>query len=303
MTRIRLIMLSLMAVFAVSAVAATGAQASATVKGPFYRVPCRQVSLANKEKGEWNKKNAVTGVCEERAKIPPLAGEGEFTERLLAGESEPIEVAASGAQVLTASGVTVSCTETSLKAGAVNQFEGSSGENAGKSKETVEYNTCTVAGNGAGCTVTTPITTNPLVNELGYAEKVSATEGKGKLYTIFKPEGTGVTFATLHFATVCTKKGAIAVEVGSGANGIIAEDLNEAGEAVKVGEHETDGEVGKSKFPNTTLTPIWVEKEVAGKGELTELKGGLKVFGTAAKLEGTTNIRPTSHKHWGVHTK
>jgi hypothetical protein len=261
MKRIRLLASCLLAAFAMSAIVATGAQASAAVQGPFY-------------------------------KTEPVA----TLERLLTGKTAAVEAEASGAQVLTASGVVVSCTETNLAGTSV--LNGSTGENAGKSTETVEYKACSVSGNGAGCTVTTPIKTAALVNELGYASKVSATEGAGQLYTIFKPK-TGVTFATLKFASVCTKKGSIAVEVGTGSNGIIAEDLNEAGEKVEVGKHETDGEVGQIKFPTTTLSPIWAE----ASGKLAELKGGLKVFGAGAKLEGTTKVKLTSHKKWGVHTK
>jgi Flp pilus assembly protein TadG len=117
---------------------------------------------------------AVFAMSAVAASAASAATEGPFYKvagkRLAATETKPLKAKASKNFVLTASGVVITCTK--LKLSSASKIIGSTGKNPGTSEETLEFEGCTVTGNGEGCEVENgKITTNVVTNTLGYATK------------------------------------------------------------------------------------------------------------------------------------
>lgn len=222
------------------------------------------------------------------------AAEGPYWKvagaRLLEGQSEEIEAAAEGNQELSAGLTKVLCKKLELKAGA--KIIGSTGKNAGTSKETLVYRECEVKGLGEPCSVVEPIETKALKNVEGYATEART----GKVLTLFEPEA-GSEYATLKFSGTCSVA-ETKVKVKLGKNGVICEDLNGAKESVEVGKGETEAESGFIRCPSPKINSIWVE---AGGG-LTKKEAGLEAFGVEANYFGTAKVKLKTKKVWGVHT-
>jgi hypothetical protein len=224
------------------------------------------------------------------------AVEGPFYKvtgaRLLEGQHEEIEASAEGNQELSAGLTKVVCKKVEVKAGGT--IIGSTGANAGTSKETLVYKECEVKGNGEPCSVTEPVETKPLKNTLGYAANARG----GKVLTLFEPE-SGTEYATLKFSGAGCVVTETKVKVKTGASGVICEDLNGKKESIEVGKGEEESESGFIKCPSPKITSIWVESG----GALAEKKGGLEAFGVEANYFGTSKVKLKTKKAWGVFTK
>lgn len=175
MSRLRLILLSMFAVFAVGAVAS----ASASAHG--FIVPCHKVSVANAGKGEWNEENPITHICEKPAKIPPLPGEGEYTEKLLPGETHAVE-GKSGLSILEskvgAEKIVIECEEDVVKVTL---------EAGGKTKGEIEFKKNCKVKEPAGCAVAEPIVAKFTDELVGAAPEDE-----------FTGSGAGEEFASVH---------------------------------------------------------------------------------------------------------
>jgi hypothetical protein len=178
--RIRALLVSMLASLAI------GAVASASASAHEFSVPCHKVSAANKEKGEWEKIGA-TGKCE------TANAKGEFTEKLLTGETESIE-GTSGPSFLESPslGITIECAE--------DTFTGTMAA-AGLSTGEVKFYRCRVVV-PATCKVKEPI-------EFKFKDKLvgAATE---PVNDEFEPE-TGTTFVEITLSG-CTAEGKYKVE-------------------------------------------------------------------------------------------
>jgi hypothetical protein len=178
-SRIRVIVLSLFAVFALSAI--VSASASAEV---HWWISCHKTLTAGA--GEFN-----NSACTE------AGGTKNFTEKLLAGESaefsEALTVAASH---ITLNGIVVTCTGVRFGAGTEPTNAFMEGTNADRIKE-LQF---------TGCTVTTPATGCGITNAGGIIKtgeiETSLKEepaGSGKAIITFKPKAPATTFASLKF--------------------------------------------------------------------------------------------------------
>ena len=132
MSRLRIILLSLVAVLAFSAVAAGAAQAEAG--GPFWIVPCHKVTAANKSKSRY--KNST---CTE------VESGGGFDTQLFSGENKTIAKIAgvSAVQTLKTKALTIECPSIGVKAGATNTINGG---NPGTDAATLVFTGCHPAG-------------------------------------------------------------------------------------------------------------------------------------------------------------
>lgn len=210
------------------------------------------------------------------------ATEGPFWSvggsRLLAGETREVKAKAKKEFVLRTktTGTVIKCTGTSLASGAT--INGSTGANAGTSREVILYTGCSVAGNGTGCEVlNNTITTNTVENILGFA-----TSGReGPLLILFKPV-SGTNFVTVKF-TAKTGTCTLTLTPVSG---------TAVGEAVGSGENT----VNNISFVTAKKT-IWTE----ASGTLTETKAELKAFSAfESTIEGEAENELTSKAKWSV---
>jgi len=251
MQRIRIVGLALMAVFALSAVAASAASA---VEGPFWK---------------------VNG------------------SRLLSGETRLLLATAKENFILedTVLGQTITCTALTLPEAAQMEIIGSTGGNAGKSKEVIDFTGCTQVGNGVKCTVVNSlVNTVPVLNLLGYS---TAAKG-GPALVLFEPE-SGKVFATVKY-TSTVAEGCKSESQGVTGTTIALAQVGGAQVAVGGGTETLHGEVRFHKLAKA----IFIEKEgVVG----AEVKSKLELAGTASTLQGTALLLVDSAGSpvpWGV---
>ncbi|HEX4837023.1 MAG TPA: hypothetical protein VFV03_00650 [Solirubrobacteraceae bacterium] len=226
-----------------------------------------------------------------------LAAEGPFYKvagtRLPSGQTRGIEVKTTIKNyVLKASiggtVITVTCTGSQFVTGST--IDGSTGGNAGTSKERFELTGCTQTGNGAGCNVRgNKITTAPLKNTLGYSEA----ERKGKIQVLYKPE-SGVEIANVSFEGTCT---VITSAVLRGS--VVAEALSKAA-TITVGAEPAATEVLEIHFPSTLIAKIWIESGGSLTNESTTLEWG---GNTVTTFEGQSELWLTLRENWGLFTK
>jgi hypothetical protein len=233
---------------------------------------------------------AVFAMSAVAASAASAATEGPFYKvagkRLAATETKPLKAKASKNFVLTASGVVITCTK--LKLSSASKIIGSTGKNPGTSEETLEFEGCTVTGNGEGCEVENgKITTNVVTNTLGYATK----ERTGKILVLFKPK-SGAIFVTVKFTGAkCTFK-TTAIE------GSVIGEAASSKKAVEVGGEPAEAKENETLFEATTPKVIFIEKE----GAIEETKASLKAFGLAASLTGEADLTLEGEPVWGVFT-
>jgi hypothetical protein len=264
--RIRVLLVSLLAVFAVSAVAS----ASASAEGPHWRVPCRKVSVANKGLGEFN--NAA---CTE------VGGTKEFTNVLLTGETiKAVSKNKAGTSFIlkgTLAGVkiTLECTKVEDKS----TLEGGG---PGKDKNEIIFTKCTVTAPAeSGCKVKEPITVKTITVLVFLSRKKTTppekwrvqTEkeyeeapGKGEERAIgdeFKPE-TGTTFAEITLSG-CNK----AHEALNGTFPVKGTDTGIASGSLLEFKEETSSLTFGGNAATLTGT---VEQEVEGGGVIEAVK-------------------------------
>jgi hypothetical protein len=288
MTRIRLIMLSLLAVFAFSAVATTAAEA---ITAPFYRVPCHKVITAG------------TGAFKDAACTEP-GGTNEYDTRLLAGEEREVigKQVLGKSYVLKAGGDTITCTAQKLKAGA--KLIGSAKNEPGTSTETIEFSGCTVAGNGEGCEVKgKAITTEPVKNVLDYYSKEieKAKFSPEYIGTYFVPV-TGTRFVKIEFEPTPPCEVASTEVTG----GVEAEDVSSTGAKVGPSGVEPKEKVARVRFPTPPILLYeTVTKEAGTVHELTATSKPtwLTAFGGKATLTGESELELPGVAEWGVFSK
>lgn len=220
------------------------------------------------------------------------ATEGPFSKvagtRLLAGETKELKARLSREYVLTFGTFEIKCHKQKLAAGA--ELQGSTGANAGASKETIVFEECTITGNGEGCSIEGgKITTNPLTSTLAYETNTRT----GKLLLFFKPT-TGTAFATVHFTGTCTVspmlfEGSVAAQDYSGTSAVVVG--SEPAEAAAVGVN----------FPAESIKTAWVETA----GALAEKKPLLKVTtlgGRSILMLGRSELTLGGEPNWGLYT-
>jgi hypothetical protein len=214
--------------------------------------------------------------------------------RLKSGESKEIinaKTNAAGFVFTSAAGAKVTCTSISVSG----SITGSSGLNNSGSVETITFGGCTVANNGAGCTVTGgTVTTEALVNNLGYESATRA--ANSKILVVFEPEENTL-FATIRFTGAGCTVATVAVEPKFARGGVCGEAFK-SGAAIKVGAEPAEGKVGEINFPATSTT-AWVE----AAGGLAEVKCGLASGGLADTLTGLSTFELAGKPNWGVFTK
>ena len=342
--RIRTLIISMLAVFAVSAVASASASAeclkvAVAGTGAYSNNICTVTTGAKEyvevekletelKAGEWcakvkatepstYKNNTCTEpevstgkyikvlVHEDQGPWYKIEGKTTAFERLEAGETASIAASTSEETTepwkLVAGTKVVTCKSIALSSA---ELEGSTGQNSGKSKETVKFDECSVTGNGEPCEVaeSKTITTEPLINELGYAKKTAGGEGEGKILTIFKP-ASGTKFAKINFEGPGCKVTSTIVETKAGCEpaceGVIAEDQTEEDKSIEVDAEAPVAAINDITFPATEITGIWTE---AG-GVLKGRNGGIAAFGVKAQQIGSADIALSgtlAGKKWGV---
>jgi hypothetical protein len=111
---------------------------------------------------------------------PDYAVEGE---RLEEGETLKVQATTKGSFTLTAGTDAITCKGMGFNSGAT--IDGSTGPNASKSNELVEYTKCSVTGNGSGCAVEgEKITTAPVASTLGFGNSSKS----GPILLLLEPE-------------------------------------------------------------------------------------------------------------------
>ncbi|HEV3321557.1 MAG TPA: hypothetical protein VG147_05125 [Solirubrobacteraceae bacterium] len=262
LTRLRSLLLALLAVFAFGVVAAAAAQAEETA--PYWTVP----------KSE---------------------GSSE-TKRLREGETRFITAKTYNATTLTGLGVTVTCPTVELKEGVL---LGSETREPGKDDAIVEFKGgCTQTGNGTSCTVVEPITTVPVKSEL--VENVEGAAAGKKLLTEFFP-ATGARFATVKFTGTCTVTSEIAVE-GKVAAEVRTDPNAPPGigEAVELPNRGKTATSWLLNFPGTPIKEVWLVTAGTGKAAKVGLAVGSEplTFAGAVLVLLANSKRETREETW-----
>jgi hypothetical protein len=233
--------------------------------------------------------SAVVAVAAQATEAPyyKIAG-----TRLGSGSSSEISSHAKTEFTLTAVGTSIKCKSLSNSAGS--KIIGSAAGVPGTSTETLSFSSCSVSGNGsgAGCTtITEPITTEPLVNELALSNPL------GSLVVELKP-ATGTLFATFTFPAGCTFTSTkVAIAEGSAVVGQILQQ-GTLSTASKPLTEAVDDEIS---FPSERITSIYLQETASGGYKLVE-EASLKAFGAAATFTGTAIVLlggTNAGKVWG----
>ena len=140
---------------------------------------------------------------------------------------------------------------------------------------TFSFSECAVKGNGTGCTVGSPLKTDPLTGELGY----ETNEGRGKILARF--EGSGGHFIDLKLGSSCVVR-----ELESKGS-LVAEIVSEG----------TEAKVNQLRFPTTPIKTMWVEN---GAGELKEKTASMTGNNETEVIAGTSELELVSLPEWGV---
>lgn len=204
-----------------------------------------------------------------------------------------IEGSTAKTYVLTAGARTIKCTASKLKSATI---VGSTGANAGTSKEIIEFEKCTVAGNGTPCAIPgEKITTEEVKNTLDFANKTSV---KGEvLLTYFEPAKE--TEKEKRFVKITFEGAGCEIKATAVNGSVAAEALETAEKPIKVEEEPAEAEKGFVNFPATAITKDFIEEG----GVRKEVKPKLEAFGVKATLEGRTALKLTGGTKWGVYTK
>lgn len=277
MRRIRMLALTALSVFALGALTATAAQAS---EGPFWSI-CEEVA-------------AGTGKYKD-AKCTEKVEKGNFEKkRLKAGEARELtaEIKAGTVFKLSNGVQTLECTALKLKGG---KAIGSTGATAGTNEEVIEFEGCTVKGNGEGCKVVGGnITTKTVISTLEFSKQVTE---RGDIHLVlFAP--VKQPFVEIHF------EGPNCIFLVTSVEGSVDAELDNAlKEPLKLEENEILGQIGLITFPKVKIKESWKEKEGTRKPNTASLK----VFGVAAKeFTGESIIRMFNKgvavTDWGVFT-
>jgi hypothetical protein len=243
-----------LALMAVFAFSAVAATAASAVEGPFYKVG---------------------------------------GSRLLAGETRLLSASAKENFSLTGAGVTITCTGLNLPVVNEMQIIGSTGANAGKSLEALNFTGCTTTTNGTKCDVENEsVQTNLVSNLLGYSTATKT----GPIFVLFAPD-VAKDFATIRFKALTGGECKVPSLLVEG-NVIGLARVN--GANVVVGSEPAETLHGEVSFAGINKT-IWMETE----GTLMSLKSHMEVGGLGAKFTGIALLlvnSATGPVNWGVFT-
>jgi hypothetical protein len=214
--------------------------------------------------------------------------------RLAAGQKETGVAKIQSVTIrLKATGVTITCKKVKVSAGA--EIIGSSGSNSSTNKQTLEFEECSLAGNGPNCKLAAAdkgIIKTELVNgTLAYPKKVLA-EGDIKLILFLPAKGSVFVKIKVEPGAEkgCTVEGSLAVE-GS----VLGEARNEKNEPfrLKVIVPETVNLL--VHFPSVGTEACTEKEEV-----ITCIKPKLTIATKNADLEVGIELTLTSKNIWGV---
>ncbi|HEX5853128.1 MAG TPA: hypothetical protein VFY36_08545 [Solirubrobacteraceae bacterium] len=169
-------------------------------------------------------------------------------------------------------------------------INGSSGANAGTSKEVIEYSGCTGGAKeeGENCKPQSgKITTTLVTNTLGYSRD---TKIGSLVLVLFKPS-VGSTFTTITF------EGTNCFAASTAVTGSTIGEATVNGKFIHVGSEPAEELSGQVRFIKGNKSIL-----VENGGTLTNFKSGLTAFGTAASLEGEALIDLSNGNKWGVFT-
>jgi hypothetical protein len=182
--------------------------------------------------------------------------------------------------------ITIVCKKMKLAEGAV--INGEKLKNPDTSDQRIEFEECTVEGNGTPCEPEgKKIVTNTLIGTPAYGE-AAPKKGTPMLW-LFAPK-TGTVIVKVKFAGVgCTVPEA-ALEGSVGAEAWSGEKIT------KVEEEPAETVKQEWEFPKAAIAALWVEKE----GVTEEMNPKLKLAGAAATLEGRSAIELGTGEKWEV---
>jgi hypothetical protein len=177
------------------------------------------------------------------------------------------------------------------------------GGEPGTSQETIEFEQCSITGNGEKCAVTSVAGAKNgkvvavMKNELVYIEKPAEEVAKNTMIGVYlTPVTVNGPIATVKFEA---EPGGNCTVASTEITGNLAGEALESGELlVGYEEHESEGE--RIRFITKNLTKVWKGKEGALASEAVEEKIATKMFAEAAELEGTSALKLTSKESWGV---
>jgi hypothetical protein len=232
LTRLRTLLMALLAVFMFGAISAAAAQAE---EAPFWAVP----------KSEGSSETKRLAVNETRFIAAKTYNEPQFESPSL--------------------GVKVKCPTVKLKEG---NFLGSNAGEPGKDTEIMEFEGgCTQTGNGTACKVVEPIVTTHVRSTL--VENVEGGKAGKKLLTELAPE-VGNKLTTVKFTGTCVTKeasveGSAAAEVRTDPN-----KAPELGEVIELPNRDRMAKSWLLNFPAVPIKEVWVVK--AGVGAVTKIE-------------------------------
>jgi hypothetical protein len=276
MSRIKPILLSLLAVCAMGAVASASALAAST------------------NNPQWGMSIAAGGECQK-----VVAGTGEFNSsactatgaphewETLLGAGKVLEVVAeqNGEQKLVGVGITIKCNKLKVKPGST--IIGSVAPAPGTSEETLEYSECSVEGK-PNCKINgenggaAKLTTNLLKDTLVFKTKVAAEKEESDTLTLFEPK-VGAVFISFKLTGEC---GGLPENISVEGKTLL-ENVNGS---THLATHELNG-------PATAITKYF--KNNAGVTE--EVKNvKLSVLALAATYVGKSNVKLASGASWWI---
>jgi hypothetical protein len=247
--------------------------------------------MQSKFKGTLVAALAVLALSAVVATAAQAATEGPYFKvagtRLLSGKTKEVKLVAGHPVEFTVQALymRIVCYGAKLKAGAT--IDGSTGANAGTSKETIEYSECQ-----GGASYETgqcepeggKITTSPLVGTLGYSSSTKT----GPVLVKYHAE-TGSTFATIKFV------GARCAMSSTPVTGTQVASVYAGRSPIEVGSNEVEAAKAEVWFSATEKT-IWTESEKV----LTSTRGGLVASGFAFSEEAETGLELAGGGNWGV---
>jgi hypothetical protein len=208
--------------------------------------------------------------------------------------TQPFETKANKTFLLVAGTDKIECTALKVKEG---KFIGAGANNTGDtSSETLEFEKCTLEGQGEGCKIENETIIAKAVNELGYEDKER--KAGTKLYVLFKPASGSVFTKFKILGAKCTPikdKEEVAVE-----GTVDGEAWDAAGNPVLIGSEPAEAVEGQVNFPETKIAKEFYEEA----GALKEKTASLKAFGKAvSKFTGRAGITLPGNKLWCITTK
>ncbi len=169
----------------------------------------------------------------------------------------------------------IECKSEAIKSG---EIVGSASGNSQSIEGTIEFSSCSVAGNGEKCEVEGgKITTANTTDTLAFANSSRT----GKILAWLAP-ASGSLLATVHFSGSGCKIKSIEI------TGSVASEVLSSEKAIEVEkEPEEAPTADEFIYPTTAITAVWIEKE----GKLEEETVGLKASGKQGTVTGGNQMQ------------